>query len=73
MGRQRAVQATREMIARGKSSTLDLISCDVTGDAHELAWLAAELALRLSAATGRDPALILDDLEKPATPRRTLR
>ena len=68
MGRKRAVQAVRELVTDGRSSTLSLIECDVTGDAAALAEMAAVLVHQLSAATGRDAALIVDDLGRLPRP-----
>jgi hypothetical protein len=66
VGRKRAVQAVRELAGLGRSSTLDLFSLDPCGDAHALAELAAVLVQKLALATGRDPQLILDDIERDA-------
>jgi len=66
MGRRRAVEAVRELTGLGRSSTLDLFSLDPAGDAHALAELAAVLVQKLSLATGRDPQVILDDIERDA-------
>jgi hypothetical protein len=60
----RPVSIVRELAGLGRSSTLDLLALDVTGDAHALAELAAVLVYKLSQATGRDPQVILDDLER---------
>jgi hypothetical protein len=61
MGRKRAEMAVRELVTGGRSSTLGLFDLDVTGDAAALAELAAVILLRLAAATGRDPQVLLDD------------
>ncbi len=61
MGRKRAVQAVRELVTDGRSSTLGLFDLDVTGDAAALAELACVLLHKLAAATGRDAGLLLDD------------
>jgi hypothetical protein len=69
MSRQRAVQAVRELAVHGRSSTLALFDLDPCGDAHALAELATVLLHQLAAATGRDPQVLLDDLERrPAQP-----
>jgi len=60
----RAVTIVREPSRDGRSSTLDLLSLEVTGDAPVLAELAAVLVRELSGATGRDGALIVDDVER---------
>ena len=60
----------RKFCADGRSSTLSLIECDVTGDARQLAELACVLVHQLAAATGRDPQVLLDDIERQAAARR---
>jgi hypothetical protein len=64
MGRKRAVQAVRELVTDGRSSTLALFDLDVTGDAAALAELAAVLLHELAAATGRDAGLLLVDVQR---------
>jgi hypothetical protein len=64
MGRKRAVQAVRELCEDGRSSTLSLFDLDPAGDSRALAELAAVLVHKLSAATGRDPQVLLDDIER---------
>jgi hypothetical protein len=63
-GMTRAVSIVRELARDGRSSTLSLIETDVTGDARALAEVAAVLVLQLARATGRDPQVLLDDLER---------
>jgi hypothetical protein len=60
------MQAVRELAGDGRSSTLALFDLDVIGDAQALAELACVLLHQLSAATGRDPQLILDDIGRDA-------
>jgi hypothetical protein len=60
----RAVSIVRELARDGRSPTLALFDLDVTGDARGLAELACTLLHQLSAATGRDPQVLLDDLER---------
>jgi len=69
MGRKRAVQAVRELAADGRSSTLALFDLDPAGDSRALAELCCVLLHQLAAATGRDPQVLLDDLERRAARR----
>jgi hypothetical protein len=65
VGRKRAVQAIRELAKDGRSSTLALFEgLDPCGDALAAAEVAAMLALKLAAVTGRDVQLVLDDVER---------
>jgi hypothetical protein len=69
MGRKRAAQAVRELATGGRSSTLALFEgLDPCGDALAACELACTLLHQLAAATGRDPQLILDDLERQPRP-----
>ena len=68
MGRKRAVQAVRELVTDGRSSTLGLFDLDPCGDSLALAEMAAVLVHQLAAATGRDAALIVDDLGRLPRP-----
>jgi hypothetical protein len=55
MGTRRAVQAVRELVRDGRSSTLALFDLDPAGDARALAELASTLLHQLSAAHREGP------------------
>ena len=68
MGRKRATQVVRELVTDGRSSTQAMFDLDPCGDSRALAEIAAVLVHQLSAATGRDPQVVLDDIERLSRP-----